>query len=89
MDDDRASAMMTPIAPISPASRNGTASGMSAARMPVVEANAETAAPVRSAGVTALCGRLPCGDDHAPADDPNDAPTRVSNSRVRRCRTRT
>ncbi len=46
-DDDSARAMMRLIAPISPPSRNGTASGISAARMSVVDANADTAAPMK------------------------------------------
>ena len=40
------SAMMRPTAPTAPVSRNGTASGISAPRMPVVDAKAETAAPM-------------------------------------------
>ena len=39
------SAMINPTAPTAPVSRNGTASGISAPRMPVVDANAETTPP--------------------------------------------
>ena len=39
------SAMIIPTAPTAPVSMNGTASGISAPRMPVVEANAETIPP--------------------------------------------
>jgi hypothetical protein len=39
------SAMIMPTAPTAPVSRNGTASGISAPRMPVVDANADTAPP--------------------------------------------
>ena len=44
-DEEIESAMISPTAPIAPVSRNGTASGISAPRMPVVEANAETMPP--------------------------------------------
>src|SRR6476469_1029344 len=46
-DDEIASAMIRPTAPTAPPSRNGTASGIRAPRMPVVDANADTAAPIR------------------------------------------
>ena len=46
MVEETASAQISPAAPTSPASRNGTASGMSAARMAVEEAKAETTAPM-------------------------------------------
>ena len=44
-DEEIDSAMIRPTAPTAPVSRNGTASGISAPRMPVVEANADTTAP--------------------------------------------
>ena len=44
-EDEIDSAMISPTAPTAPVSRNGTASGISAPRMPVVEANAETTPP--------------------------------------------
>ena len=40
------SAMIMPTVPTSPASRNGTASGISVPRMPVVDANADTTPPM-------------------------------------------
>ena len=46
-DDEIASATTSPTAPTWPVSRNGTASGISAPRMPVVDAKAETTAPIR------------------------------------------
>ncbi len=46
-DDEMASAVMSPIAPTPESScRNGTASGISAPRMPVVDANADTTPPM-------------------------------------------
>ena len=44
-EDEIDSAMIMPTAPTAPVSRNGTASGISAPRMPVVEANADTTPP--------------------------------------------
>ena len=55
-DDEIASAMISPTAPTWPVSRNGTASGMSAPRMPVVEAKAETTAPIRQISRAAISG---------------------------------
>lgn len=46
-EDEIARAMISPISPTLPVSRNGTAKGMSAPRMPVVDANAETTAPMK------------------------------------------
>ena len=46
-EEEIARAMMSPTSLTEPVSRNGTASGMSAPRMPVVEANADTTAPMK------------------------------------------
>ncbi len=40
------SAMIMPVVPTSPASRNGPANGINVPRMPVVEANADTMPPM-------------------------------------------
>ncbi len=55
-EDEMQSAMITPTAPISPWDRNGTASGINAPRMPVVEANADTAAPMKQISSAASSG---------------------------------
>lgn len=46
-EDEIASAMIRPISLTLPVSRNGTARGMRAPRMPVVDANAATTAPMK------------------------------------------
>src|SRR5882757_1138661 len=46
IEDARHNAMIMATALTSPASRKGTASGTNAPRMPVVDANADTAAPM-------------------------------------------
>ncbi|MFF2445429.1 hypothetical protein [Priestia megaterium] len=61
--DEMESAVTIPTAPTSPASGNATASGMSAPRMPAMEANAETTAPICSR-IWAAVFRMP----HAASD---------------------
>src|SRR5699024_12337908 len=46
-EDEMARAMIIPTSPTLPVRRNGTAKGMSAPRMPVVDTNADTTAPMK------------------------------------------